>query len=411
MRPSSTSKLRRRVVALALLALARAPAAHADFEPKITPGLLLDLRLQRPSQELITEDGGYGKGPAGRRGDASQGDLWRAEEVSLLAHAQLAAPVMASVHLQSVEGELLDVVEGFVRYRPVSTSRVRWGLKAGAFFPALSFENEGIAWSNLYTLTNSAANTWVAEEVRTIGLEAQLEIRGREWNTLLTLGPAFANDASGLALAYRGFVFNDRNVGMFGEVSVPGSPMRAPMEVRPFEEIDDRPGVVASLHAERRAATRLSLTYFDTRGDVSVLSPEGMRAWATRFWNLSAEQPLPGGLLLVSQLMAVEAYTAPLASPDIAIGTEFLTSSALLAWQPRRWELALRGEYFRQRDINATWPTRFGEVGFALTSAVSYHGFDHLRLTLEYLAVRADRDDRAERLVDDVVQVGVRAFF
>ncbi|MEO0975414.1 MAG: hypothetical protein AAFX85_20175, partial [Pseudomonadota bacterium] len=256
----ATSRELRRPSALVLaLGLVCAAGPATAFRPDVTPGGLLDVRLVIPSAETVAQNGGFGKGPYGRGSDGSSDTPWQAEELAVFARAQLAPPLMASVHLQSVEGQLLDVVESYIRYRPVSTSRVRFAVKAGAFFPRLSFENEGVAWSNLYTLTNSAANTWVAEEVRHIGIDAQVEHRGRTWKTSLTAGPAFASDRSGVALSYRGFVFNDRNVGLFGEIDVPGNQFRLPMGAEPFHEIDGRPGISAGVLAQRRDATRLAL--------------------------------------------------------------------------------------------------------------------------------------------------------
>src|SRR5258705_9405197 len=69
-------------------------------------------------------------------------------------------------------------------YRPVSTSAFRWSIKAGAFFPPISLENTEIGWTSPWTLTPSAINAWVGEELRTIGLEGRSEEHTSELQSL-----------------------------------------------------------------------------------------------------------------------------------------------------------------------------------------------------------------------------------
>ena len=48
---------------------------------------------------------------------------------------------------------------------------VSWSVKTGAFFPTISLENDDLGWTSPYTLTPSAINSWIGEELRTIGSE------------------------------------------------------------------------------------------------------------------------------------------------------------------------------------------------------------------------------------------------
>ena len=66
------------------------------------------------------------------------------------------------------------------RRRPVS-----WSVKAGAFFPTISLENDDLGWTSPYTLTPSAINSWIGEELRTIGSEAHAALRHRRMRHLL----------------------------------------------------------------------------------------------------------------------------------------------------------------------------------------------------------------------------------
>ena len=53
-------------------------------------------------------------------------------------------------------------------------------VKAGAFFPAISLENDDLGWTSPYTLTPSAINSWIGEELRTIGSEGILRYDTRQ---------------------------------------------------------------------------------------------------------------------------------------------------------------------------------------------------------------------------------------
>ena len=61
----------------------------------------------------------------------------------------------------------------------------RSNLKIGAFYPPISLEHRASGWTNPYTISSSALNTWVGEELRTIGVGVRARASGhRERRTL-----------------------------------------------------------------------------------------------------------------------------------------------------------------------------------------------------------------------------------
>ena len=68
-------------------------------------------------------------------------------------------------------GSMVDFTEAYVEWRPVPRSANRYRLKVGAFYPHMSLENVSAGWNSPYTMSFSAINTWIAEELRTIGAE------------------------------------------------------------------------------------------------------------------------------------------------------------------------------------------------------------------------------------------------
>ncbi|NRA66834.1 MAG: hypothetical protein HRU19_20265 [Pseudobacteriovorax sp.] len=79
-------------------------------------------------------------------------------------------------------------------------------LRLGFLIPEISLEHPEIAWSTRYTITPSAINTWIGEEVRSLGLE--LKVKPTPWSAF-TLASFSHNDAIATVLTYRGWALHD----------------------------------------------------------------------------------------------------------------------------------------------------------------------------------------------------------
>jgi len=67
---------------------------------------------------------------------------------------------------------VIDALETYLRYDD-QKGDIGWSVKAGAFFPTISLENDDLGWTSPYTLTPSAINSWIGDELRTIGSEGR----------------------------------------------------------------------------------------------------------------------------------------------------------------------------------------------------------------------------------------------
>ena len=125
-----------------------------------------DARVVKAPDERSWRDGGLGKTRYGG-GDVTP----ELGEISAIGRAQLLPELSTYAHVryEPDQRSALDIIEAYARYRPVSTTPLRWSFKAGAFFPPVSLENQGIGWTPVWTVTLSAINSWVGEELRTIG--------------------------------------------------------------------------------------------------------------------------------------------------------------------------------------------------------------------------------------------------
>jgi hypothetical protein len=74
-------------------------------------------------------------------------------------------------------GPTIDLTEAYLEWRPMTDSANRYRLKVGAFYPRISLENVDSGWSSAYSISPSAINTWVGEELRSVGLELSVSRR------------------------------------------------------------------------------------------------------------------------------------------------------------------------------------------------------------------------------------------
>jgi hypothetical protein len=409
-----------RPVLILSLMLSPSAASAADFQ---VDGYV-DLRIVKPSDERSWSEGGLGKLRFDTTGD--DGVTLRVGEAVVQGQLQIDSDFLAvaSLRLEQDQRTPVDALEAYLRYRPVSTSPWRWSVKAGAFFPPISLENDEIGWTSYWTLTPSAINTWVGEELRTIGAEAKVELRGTT-DTLEASGAVFGwNDPAGVMLADRGWAMGDRPTGLFDRLRLPDAfaaeihhPI--PVETPLFKEIDDRPGWYANAKWTRLGLGSVQMLYYNNEADPSA--KRGQFAWRTAFWSLGAQTTI-GDVVLLAQAMTGETEINPSWAYDSL--THFWAAYVLAGWQCDAWRFAARADIFESDQrvhyfTGAGFDTEEGansEHGNAITLAATWSGEEWLRLTTEALFVHSFRPQRAIAGVDPSsdqfqLQESVRLYF
>src|SRR5215472_13062115 len=192
---------------LATLAFAQivTTSQAADF----SYNLYGDARFVLPPSDSSYLDGGLGKL---RFGDDDGRPNVHFVEAIAEARAQITPEVLAVAtgRFDPNFGPAADLLDAWVRYRPVSTTEWLWSVKAGAFFPPMSLENEEIGWTSFWTITPSAINSWVGSEIRILGAEGTLQWR-RASGTITLIGALYGwNENAGELIAERGFNLDDR---------------------------------------------------------------------------------------------------------------------------------------------------------------------------------------------------------
>jgi hypothetical protein len=310
-----------------------------------------------------------------------------------------------------------DALETYLRYAPRSDGAVSWSVKAGAFFPTLSLENDDLGWASPYTLTPSAINSWVGDELRTIGSEATIRWK-TGMGTVSALGALLCcNDEAGIVIADRGWSLEDRPMGLFERVRLPDATM-ALFRKRPnqrtgmFDEIDGGVGWYAGLAWQMPRIGKLTAMRYDNRADPAAVSTRDT-SWETNFWSFGARTQL-GALMLIAQHM--DGYTA-IAIPSGRSETRFQSAFLLASYDlGADWRISAREEFFQTRHVAAA-PHPLSEDGDAFTAAVSWIGFDRVRLTGEVIVLDNRRLEYARaglggpQRADTQFQLGARFFF
>lgn len=350
-----------------------------------------DVRAVPVKRERSWMDGGLGKTRYGE-GDAGL----RLAESHLLGYLTIADEVEVYGHLraEAEQKTVVDVIEAFMRWQPEIDGDLPLTLKAGAFFPPISLENEVLAWGGLYSITPSAINSWVGEELRTIGLEASY-VWTLDTVEIGVTGAVFGwNDPAGTLLADRGWAFHDRWTGLIEDVRLPdnfGPGGRGPARLPLFREIDDRAGWYAGINLRKPGTGGLSALYYDNNADPTAI--DLVRAWRTRFWSAGLDLKLAPGLQMLAQAMIGRTRVDP--NPQNRRDTDFHAAYVMLGYTQGDWTFGARADLFGStEETRAARPIRFGEHGHAVTGAVTRRLDDHASLTLEVLHSDSHRAHR-----------------
>ncbi len=374
------------LIFVAALTIAVTAARAADWE------LDLDARLLSSDGQRSFLDGGSG---ALRFGENQSGlQLGRLR----LALSQNLGEVW-SLHLDASDWgdhdkNPLDLTEGYVQFRPYPFDGLRVRVKGGAFYAPISLENREAGWESPYTLSSSAINTWIGEELRTIGFEGQLDWLGTRMGHTFDLeltGAVYGwNDPAGVVLANRGFMLHDRQTTLFGRVGQPSSnPLPAP---ELFREIDGRAGVYAGVEFRYLDRLVVRALHYDNRGDPSAYDPGTQEfAWLTRFNSAGARFESATGWTAITQWLKGATYVEPAGT---RLGFPFDGKFLLISKHTGKHTLSARYDKF---EVLTDFSEGEGaQYGHAWTVAYIFEPNAHWRFTLEWLDAVTDSSAREE---------------
>lgn len=360
---------------------------------------LLDLRATKTTGERSWTDAGLGKS----RTDSQSNRLSIGQAVlrgELDLPHKLSATLVASADEQ--HHGVLDVREAWLGWNPVPSSAWKTRVKLGFFFMPSSVEidYDDIAWTPTRTISSSAINSWIGEELRTNGIQLQLLRSGRQQSSPHDFGLTAAifngNDPTGTLLAWRGWSISDRIGGRNQAdrlVDLPvirpdGAIPRQNRTIHPFREIDGRFGYYIGANYQYGDWLELALMHYDNRADPLEVK-HGQYGWHTRFDHLNLVLRPAGSWEILLQAMRGDTLMG-----KNAVAIDYQSWYVLLAHPLGRGKLALRYDRFStsEHDIQPQDPN--SEQGHALALAYNVDVRKNLTWITEYLHVNSEREAR-----------------
>jgi len=308
--------------------------------------------------------------------------------------------VIAVARADQEQVNSVDALEAYLSWHPTDGETFGWSVKTGAFFPTISLENDDLGWASPYTLTSSAINSWIGEELRTIGSEGTLRWHTDAFGTVSLIGAvACCNDPAGILMADRGWAMDDRPTGLFERVRLPDATLTqfhraVPSRTGMFDEIDGRPAFYGGLNWQMAGIGKLSVLRYDNQGNPAAVTANDT-AWDTKFWSFGARTQIDQLVLIAQQLTG---YTA-VASRGVEVPTKFQSAFLLASYDMAPlglddWRASLRGDLFQTRRP-ASPGSSFNEDGRALTMALSWQDDGPVRVTGEALLMHSRKGEYA----------------
>lgn len=375
------------IVSGAVLLLCCASRARAEVEASI------DLRLVDSDGRNSYLDGGFGK----LRYDADDDGLqlgrarfaWRGD-IGGDFHASFDASAWSAN-----DHNAIDLTEATVEWRPAPRSAWRSKVTAGAFYAPISLEHRAPGWTNPYTISSSALNTWVGEELRTIGAAYELEHLGIADGGRFDYGAQVAvfgwNDPAGVIIAFRGFSMNDRQTPLFGRIGTYAFGGREQRVI--FKEIDGRPGFHAGGWVKTDGGLEVRALRYDNRGDRYDEAPAIEDwAWDTRFNSLGLRWDAPHSVTLITQWLEGNTRASPLLENDWDFDAWFVLAAK--GFGRHRFAVRYDDFYTKQRK-DLTPPPWSNEGGEGWTVGWTWAARDHVEVAAEWLRIDSHYSGRA----------------
>jgi hypothetical protein len=289
---------------------------------------------------------------------------------------------------------LLLHADGIARHEPSGTRGSRAGLvqayadlftehlrfRAGAFWFPTSRENVDPLWNSRYTITYSALNSWIAQEVRPLGADVQFSP-----NFYFTVGAtAFrGNDTMGTVLADRGWALGNRLTVYNEKIPVPPPDL----VTRPVgRDLDGKTGFSERVRIQLPERAMLQFTHVDNRSELVPGVPPD-EPWLTRFNIVGGEAGSSGPTTIAGEWMKGE---TTIAFPGGTFSLDFDTAYLLVSRKLGSNRYTTRVERFSTRNHSRPANDSSRENGRAVTVAWLHDVSDHLRTSLEYVRANGD---------------------
>jgi hypothetical protein len=286
--------------------------------------------------------------------------------------------------------EHFGFTQAFLQYKPLSPNKIKFKSRVGFFYPAMSIENVAEGWLSPYTYTQSAINSWIGEELRTLGAEFTLFSNGRArrspWSWEAHIGVFKGNDPLGTLLTWRGWAMHDRQSIHDDRVNFARIPtviredyINAPPWVDPFTEIDGLWGGYIGVHLSYFRQTEARYYYYDNHADQSVVNDLRLYAWRTKFHSLAFQHNLNERWRFMSQIMDGSTDMGPQ-----IVYADFRSWYLALRYQQEKHSVTFRYDWFRVWEDDLRPNDQNDSDGYGVTLAWRYQLNSNWELGAEY---------------------------
>jgi hypothetical protein len=390
--------------------------AGTDILSAETLSITADIRAIAVDGEQSWVDGGFGKLRNG--GAVNEGKFnprLDFTEANLVWKPRLTWALSGTVVgiVQNKDRLEASLSEAFVSYKPLAKGGLRFSARAGLMWPSISLEHGGGDWSVTETITPSAINSWIGEEVKVIGIDTTLSAQFGDHKLEATAGIFDANDTAGSLLTFRGWALHDVKAVAFKKMPLP--PLNAFIEyVQPrfstpvitFSGHDTtggygkRPGYYAKLAWQPGSfPIRIEGFRYDNNGNPEHINANLEWGWRTRFNNVGLVADLSESTQLRAQGMSGNTKMGFPENGAIWIDTNFRSAFALVTHHMGKGSISGRIEAFGTRNHGSMQTAEDNENGWALTAAVKHSFSSNLTGLFELLHVESDRDARLREAI------------
>ena len=340
---------------------------------------LIDIRWSQTNSIKSHQFGGYGKYRYSDGGELNLAQLSTVIKSSW--NDSLSSHVVLSAYAQEKETDI-GLTEGYIQYRSLpSQSGYRYNLKVGVLYPQLSINNQGPGWSSPFTLTNSVINSWLAEEVRHLGINFRWDMLGRfaqrDYDVSLALDLFRHNDTTGALLAWHGWAMSSQQTLWRQSKPLPTMMVRTPGQVLenqsddsdPFTEVDHRSGYNLVAIWKKGRDLKFQLGRYDNRATPYVIE-DGQYAWHTPFDHLGIQWRLSDNFNFFFQYLKGSTKMQNWSRNNIVYNG--ISSAYLLgSYRKEKSRANVRLDYFDIDDRDTTANDNNHEYGHAIT--INYH--------------------------------------
>jgi hypothetical protein len=413
-----------RVAGLAFaLALASEQVARAEspiFGPQTLHGIA-DLRLAGADGETSWLKGGFGKTAVSGGGGDDVKVRPRLSDAALEWKPRLnfAVSGVVTLDLQPQVHPAFDVTEAYLKLQAPPNRIGRLSARVGYFYPPVSMEHDGTAWSLPDMLTASAINSWIGEEVKVAGVEGTITRAFGDHEISATAAVFDENDTSGTLLSFRGWALHGLKAGWSTKWDLP--PLSSFMKTKqapftsPRDGLDDRVGYYGRLEWRPPAPVSVNALYYDNVGN-RIAVADKQWAWETRFLDIGVRWDVDARTRVLAQAMNGETLMGYRMPGGLWVDMGYRAAYLLASRSFGEHALSGRVDWFETNDRTFQALDDNDETGWALTGAWRQHLAPFADLIVEAQHVRSNRPARAlagdaARQSQTVVQTALRLSF